>query len=61
MSNDKSIYEMNGYRNRRAYLKATADVYDVDYETVVLPLADLLGLDEDFDGLISMVEDASFS
>ena len=51
-----SIYQMNGYENRKAYLIAMAEEFGVDEETVFL-LADMLGKDEDFDGLISMLED----
>ena len=51
-----SIYQMNGYENRKEYLTAMAEEFGVDEETVFL-LADMLGKDEDFDGLISMLED----
>ena len=51
-----SIYQMNGYENRKEYLIAMAEEFGVDEETVFL-LADMLGEDEDFDGLISMLED----
>ena len=52
-----SIYEKNGYSDRRAYLVDLADQYGVDYETVST-LANVLGEDEDFDGLINELEDA---
>ena len=51
-----SIYEENGYANRREYLDAMAEDYGQDRQTVYL-LADLLGPSEDFDGLISGLED----
>ena len=51
-----SIYQMNGCENRKEYLIAMAEEFGVDEETVFL-LADMLGKDEDFDGLISMLED----
>ena len=51
-----NIYQMNGYENRKEYLTAMSEAYGVDEETVFL-LADMLGKDEDFDGLISMLED----
>ena len=51
-----SIYQMNGYENLKEYLIAMAEEFGVDEETVFL-LADMLGKDEDFDGLISMLED----
>ena len=51
-----SIYQMNGYESRKEYLIAMAEEFGVDEETVFLP-ADMLGKDEDFDGLMSMLED----
>lgn len=51
-----NIYQINGYKNRKEYLIAMAEEYGVDEETVFL-MADMLGKDEDFDGLISMLED----
>ena len=51
-----SIYQMNGYENRKEYLIAMAEEFGVDEETVFL-LADMLGKDEALDGLISMLED----
>lgn len=54
MSND--IYQMNGYNDREEYLSSLAADYDVDLVTVKA-LADLLGPNEDFDGLVSQLED----
>lgn len=54
MSND--IYQMNGYKDRNDYLRQLAEDYGVDLDTVYA-LADLLGPDEDFDGLVSQLED----
>lgn len=54
MSDD--IYQMNGYEDREDYLSCLAEDYGVDLDTVKA-LADLLGPDEDFDGLISTLED----
>jgi hypothetical protein len=51
-----SIYMQNGYRDREDYLSCMAEDYDVRLETVKY-LADLLGPNEDFDGLISALED----
>lgn len=51
-----SIYQMNGYKNREDYLVSISEEYGVDEETVFSP-ADVLGKEEDFDGLISMIED----
>lgn len=54
MSND--IYQMNGYKDRNDYLRQLAEDYGVDLDTVYA-LADLLGPNEDFDGLVSQLED----
>lgn len=56
MSEVLSVYQENGYENREAYLLSLADQYGVDYATVYA-LADVLGPNEDFDGLVSMIED----
>lgn len=52
-----SIYRNNGYDNREDYLSCLAEDYGLDLENVVRPIADLLGPDEDFDGLVAMLED----
>jgi hypothetical protein len=49
-----SIYIENGYKNRPNYIKCLADKYKVPV-SVVLNLANLLGKEEDFDGLVSLV------
>lgn len=51
-----NIYQENGYTDRKDYLNTLADDLGVDIETVYT-VADLLGQTEDFDGLISMLED----
>lgn len=56
MSEVLSVYQENGYENREAYLLSLADQFGVDYATVYA-LADVLGPNEDFDGLVSMIED----
>lgn len=53
-----NIYQENGYENRREYLTELAWEYGVS-EQVVFALADMLGPNEDFDGLVSEIEDAS--
>ena len=45
-----------GYKSRVDYLKCLADDYGVPYQTV-LTLAELLGENEDFDGLVTSLED----
>lgn len=51
-----SIYQEHGYANRREYLKSVAEDYGVELCNV-FALADALGPNEDFDGLITMIED----
>ena len=55
---DKNRYAEWG--SRKAYLDDLADQYGVDVY-VVYTLANLLGPDEDFDGLVVEVEDYSLS
>ena len=50
------IYVSKGYKNRKAYLKSLAEEYGISYKTVCI-LANTLGKNEDFDGLISELED----
>ena len=50
------VYTDNGYSSRADYLAQLCDEYPAD---VVHTLADLLGETEDFDGLVSMLEDYS--
>ena len=51
-----TTYQREGYDNRRAYLLSLADDIGVDIKTVMM-LADLLGPSEDFDGLVTSLED----
>lgn len=51
-----TIYTEHGYRNRDEYLRDVALGHGVPLR-VVLMTADLLGPNEDFDGLISAMED----
>ena len=52
-----NIYKANGYEGREDYLSCLAEDYGLSLEEVVRPLAELLGPDEDFDGLVSSLED----
>ena len=49
-------YIAAGYQNRKEYLKGLAEEYGVEYE-IVVTLADTLGPNEDFDGLVSGIQD----
>jgi hypothetical protein len=51
-----NVYTENGYKNRKNYLKNLAEEYDVSYSTVA-NIASILGPDEDFDGLVTTLED----
>ena len=57
-TNEPSIYTQKGYANRIAYLRHLANEYEVDLGSV-LSLAELLGPDEDFDGLVEELKDFS--
>ena len=54
---DKNIYQQNGYADRDDYLTCLSEDYDVSVEDVY-SLADMLGENEDFDGLVCALEDA---
>ena len=47
-------YQINGFENRRAYLESLCEEYD---RTIVYTLAHMLGPSEDFDGLVTSLED----
>ena len=51
-------YKANGYADREDYLSCMAEDHGLDLEEVVRPLADLLGPSEDFDGLVTSLQDA---
>ena len=50
-------YTENGFANRREYLESLCDEYDRD---TVFTLASILGSSEDFDGLITSLEDCEY-
>ena len=51
-----SIYIENEYLNRRDYLESLAEDFETDLDTVLM-MADILGKSEDFNGLITSLED----
>lgn len=55
-----NVYEINGYESRKDYLQQLADGMGIERSTV-FALADLLGETEDFDGLVTSLEDWDFS
>lgn len=53
---NESIYTDNGYKNRADYLQSLADDFGIDINTVK-DLASVLGAEEDFDALVTELED----
>ena len=51
-----TLYIDNGYKDRADYLRCMSDEYGVPINTVMV-LADLLGENEDFDGLVTSLAD----
>jgi len=51
-----SIYTDKGYESRSDYLISMADNFGVDVDTV-FAISEMLGSSEDFDGLITSLED----
>lgn len=49
-------YTANGFANRREYLESLAEDFGIDKETVFM-MASMLGASEDFDGLVTALED----
>ena len=54
----ENVYQANGFKNRRDYLESLATEYG---KTAVFTLASMLGQNEDFDGLVTSLEDAADS
>lgn len=55
--NEQNIYQENGYKDRQDYLECMAGDYGVPLE-VVISLSEVLGENEDWDGLVLALEDA---
>lgn len=53
------VYQENGYDSRDDYLNSLSEDYGVPIDAVHA-LAEILGPDEDFDGLVSNLEGAMF-
>ena len=53
---DENIYQKNGYADRDDYFICLSEDYGVPIESVY-NLAEMLGENEDFDGLVSALED----
>lgn len=55
---DRNIYQEEVYENREGYLLGLSEEYGVSMDKVLL-LAELLGPDEDFDGLPEVLAEMS--
>jgi hypothetical protein len=51
-----TIYQEHGFESRKEYLLDLADNMGMD-ASIVFALADMLGSNEDFDGLVTSLED----
>lgn len=56
---DENIYKENGYSDRDDYLTCLAKDFSISIDTIYC-LADILGEEEDFDLLISALEEAMY-
>ena len=56
MPTHDNIYKEHGYENREDYLRSLSDDHGVDFNTV-LAMSEVLGENEDFDGLVTELED----
>ena len=54
-----SIYQDNGFENRREYLASLAEDFVLPFETV-FNVAYMLGRSEDFDALVTTLEDMAY-
>ena len=55
----ENIYQQNGYADRDNYLTCLSEDYGVSIEDVY-SLSEMLGENEDFDGLICALEDDEY-
>lgn len=51
-----NVYQEHGYYNREDYLRCMSEDWNIPFTTVKM-LADMLGPNEDFDGLVTALED----
>lgn len=54
--NNMTVYQRKGYNDRQEYLLSLSEEYEMGYEDV-LAIADVLGEVEDFDGLVSALDE----
>ena len=51
-----TIYQKEGYESKDNYFETLSEEYDID-KSIIYALSDLLGSNEDFDGLICSIQD----
>lgn len=56
MITENNIYQEKGYKNRKDYLECLTEEFDLPRQ-IVFKFAQFLGETEDFDGLVTMLED----
>lgn len=56
MNEDLDVYKQNGYKDRTDYLKCLADDFGIEW-SIVNCVAEMLGENEDFDGLVTALGD----
>ena len=56
---DENIYQQNGYADRDNYLTCLSEDYGVSIDDVY-SLAEMLGENENFDGLVCALEDTEW-
>lgn len=49
---ESNEYQVHGFQNREAYLEYLSQEHDIPIDTVLI-IADMLGPEEDFDGLVA--------
>lgn len=54
----RNIYKEQGYEDRKDYLLGLSEEYGIDSD-MVFAAADMLGPNEDFDGLVTTLQDES--
>ena len=59
-TNNDGRYTVHGYKDRGDYLETLADDYGVA-AVIVNEIAAMLGPSEDFDGLVSEIEDIAYT
>ncbi len=55
----RDVYQENGYDDRDDYLCSLAEDYGIPLDAVIA-IAEVLGPEEDFDGLVINLEDAIY-